>query len=372
MLQLTNLAFSKLVLELKPKLENAFMNKVQQLDEESFKFKLHTKEGSLSLISNKNALWLSSYKFQAFPSPGYFAKKLDSALYNKKIISISQHGSDRILVFEFSENRLIFEFFHDSNIILTGRENEIIACLRKEEWADRRLAAKEKYIFPKSKGDSPLEIDFASFEQIFRDEGKAIISLINSVNIAPLIAEEIFERHSIGRNEEAKSLGEKQLKLIFEEMQKIYSLQDAEGVYLKKSHLLPFAANGSEKLPQASINDALDENLSKLIAKDKENVAEAKNLDEIGRIEASIKRQHSARIELGKKAEDNRRKGELIYENYSALEELSTAVEKALEKKYAKKEILQKLKEASSKGSRSASLLQEIDLKEKKITVELG
>ena len=371
MLQLTNLAFSKLVLELRPRLENAFMNKVQQLDTESFRFRLHAKEGSLSLISNKNALWLSSYKFMAFPSPGYFAKKLDSALYNKKILSISQHGSDRIIVLEFAENFLVFEFFHDSNIILTDKENMIVACLRKEEWADRRLAAKEKYIFPKSKGKNPADFDFPPFEEIFKSEGKAIISLINSVNIAPLIAEEIFERHSISRNEDAKSLSERQIKAVFAEMQKIYSLHDAEGVYLKKGHLLPFALKGAEKLLQGTINDALDESLSRLIAKDKENSAEAKNLDEIGRIEASIKRQHSARTELEKKSEDNRRKGELIYENYSALEELSTAVKTALGKKYAKKEILQRLKEAESKGSRSASLIQDIDLKEKKITVEL-
>jgi predicted ribosome quality control (RQC) complex YloA/Tae2 family protein len=90
-----------------------------------------------------------------------------------------------------------------------------------------------------------------------------------------------------------------------------------------------------------------------------------------GRIGASIKAQLKKKEEFGKRVAESREKAELIYGNFPLLEEAVQAVKAAVRKKYTQKEIMYKLKKAASEGSKSASLIKDVDLKDKRIVVEL-
>ena len=369
MLEPNNLTLAYLVSELSV-IEGGYFNKVQQVNKNLFKFRLHTSQGSLSLASNQHAIWISSYSVQATHNPQQFIRSLDSMLSNKRILKVRQHKLDRIIVFEFEDYSLIFEFFRDSNIILVDKEMVIVGCLKKQSWSDRQIKTRETYHFPKSKGENPLEIDFGNFKEFFRTENKAVVALILALNIAPVLAEEIFERKGFSKTDKASALSDKQLKDLFNEMKELYSLKQESGAYVKGEQLLPFEISGSEKMGD-NLMQAMDNFYMPEFADSEKRKAETRKEKGITGLKASIDKQVRTKEQLEKKVEDNKRKAELIYENFTALQELESAVKAALEKKYARKEIMYKLEEAASQGSRSASLIKDIDLKGKKIVVEL-
>ena len=66
----------------------------------------------------------------AEPSP--FVRRLRKALGTKRVTSVSQVGTDRIIEFQFSGGvcRLFLEFYAGGNIVLTDKELNIVALLR--------------------------------------------------------------------------------------------------------------------------------------------------------------------------------------------------------------------------------------------------
>ncbi|MCX8158482.1 MAG: NFACT family protein [Candidatus Diapherotrites archaeon] len=367
-MQLTNLTFARLVFELKPKLEGSFINKVQQIDENCFKFKIHSKEGNFDLIIRKDSLWITSYKHQAFQSRSKFIQCLESLLNNKKIISVEQHNFDRIIVFYFDNYKLIFEFFHDSNIIFVDKDNKIICCLKKEEWSDRKVAKNEKYVFPKQKGLNPFDINYEKFSSLFLSEEKSFYVLQKNINIPPLLVEEIFIRANIDKDKLANSLTDKEIEKIYNLLKSMVSLDNFEGAYLKKGTLLTFKVEDAQLLNKNSIVNALDEYFSKTVQKD---LSPDRSFDIVKRLEASIQRQKIIKKELIEKSEEFKKKAELIYENYQDFNEIISAIKKALAKGYTKKQITNILSNASSKGNRVAKLVKDIDMKERKVILEV-
>lgn len=154
-------AVSQLIEELKPLLERSHFSKFQLIGENIFKVKLHTIEGRKDLVVFEKGMFFSDYQFQSIPPKHYsnFVESVKSRLDNKIIESASQHNNDRIIVFEFRDYFLLFEFFGICNIVLTDKDYNIIALKKKAVSEKRELAVKKKYSFPvspKTIEDSPL------------------------------------------------------------------------------------------------------------------------------------------------------------------------------------------------------------------------
>ncbi|KAI0019722.1 hypothetical protein F4780DRAFT_745484 [Xylariomycetidae sp. FL0641] len=65
-------------------------------------------------------------------APSIFVQKLRKTLKTRRVTAVSQVGTDRILEFQFSDDRyrLYFEFFAGGNIILTDNELTILTLMR--------------------------------------------------------------------------------------------------------------------------------------------------------------------------------------------------------------------------------------------------
>ena len=150
MQEIDSITIAWLVQELAPKLEGSFVNKIQELEKNYLKIKLHSKEGSLDLIISPQALWVSSYKLQALQNPKGFAGFLKKHLYNKRVLKAWQKGLDRVAVLEFEKHYLVCEFFDDGNVILCDKEWKILQPFHRGEWKDRKLAKGEAYKFPQN------------------------------------------------------------------------------------------------------------------------------------------------------------------------------------------------------------------------------
>lgn len=376
-MQITNLTLAYQLLELRPLLEDAFVNNVQEISKEIYKFKLHTKEGTQSLIVNPSVLYLSQYKIPAKQNVYGFAAFLKKHLSNKKILSVEQHNFDRVVLLEFLDYFLILEFLKESNIILTDKKYKILRPLKRQHWKDRLVKKGEEYRFPPPKGVNPAEISFKELEACFRNSNlDAIRALVNSVNVAPVLGEEILYRLKIDKGAKAKEIQAADLKRIYALMKKFYSkisLKDLKPVKTK-GFILPFGLDSLQE-PQekvVSLNDALDDIYSRdFLGKEiEEELAEKES--EIAKLQYSLGQQLEVREKFVKQVEQNKQKAELIYKNFNELQELVGAIKRAEQKRLDRKEIMYKLENAAKKGSKAARLLKEYNPKNKEIVVELN
>jgi len=139
-----------LVQEMKPLVEGAFVNKIQELEGNCIKFKLHSKSGGLELIISPKAIYLTNYRQGPLQNPKGFAGFLKKHLDNRLLHKLWQKGMDRVVVLEFEDFYLACEFFDDGNIVLCDKEWKILQPFHRGEWKDRKLAKGETYKFPQN------------------------------------------------------------------------------------------------------------------------------------------------------------------------------------------------------------------------------
>ncbi|MDO8647375.1 MAG: NFACT family protein [Candidatus Diapherotrites archaeon] len=149
-MQADSLVIAQLVEELKPLIEESHINKIQELEGNSLKIRLHSKEGSLDLIISPEAIWVSQFKLSTLSNPKGFAGFLKKYLSNKKIMKVWQKDLDRVIVLEMEKFFLACEFFDEGNIVLCDKEWKILQPFRRGEWKDRKLAKGETYKFPQN------------------------------------------------------------------------------------------------------------------------------------------------------------------------------------------------------------------------------
>ena len=75
---------------------------------------------------------LTEYSRATAAAPSPFVERLRKHLKTRRVTSVSQVGTDRIIEFQFSEGqyRLFLEFYASGNIVLTDKDLNIIALLR--------------------------------------------------------------------------------------------------------------------------------------------------------------------------------------------------------------------------------------------------
>ena len=156
-MELTSADLALWLKENKPLLEGAYFNKVQELGEGLFKFKLSTKDGSKDLffIPGKVAFF-SSVSLTAPKNPSQASLFLRSRIENMKILSVEQKENERVLVLGIRKgevtHHLILELFAKGNLILADDNWKMSFVLNPHEWKDRNLKRGQTYKFPPSSG----------------------------------------------------------------------------------------------------------------------------------------------------------------------------------------------------------------------------
>jgi len=96
------------------------------------KFQLPNRREQL-LIDSGFRCHLTSFARTTAAAPSAFVARLRKYLKTRRVTSISQIGTDRIIEFSFSDGayRLFLEFYAGGNIILTDKELKVLALLRR-------------------------------------------------------------------------------------------------------------------------------------------------------------------------------------------------------------------------------------------------
>ncbi len=135
--------------------KNGYFNQFRAVGENTFQFKINTKQEKVSLlIKFPSLIWESQRKWDVLETQPPIVNKTKAFFENQKILSVSQHAQDRILIIECMKIFLIIELFGGGNIIVTDKEKKILAVWKAREWKGRTLKHGFVYLFPQA---SPMK-----------------------------------------------------------------------------------------------------------------------------------------------------------------------------------------------------------------------
>ncbi len=207
---------SALVAELKPKLEGARIDKVQQPEREQVVISVRNNGENMRLLINIGAgsgrVCLSSQSFENPAEPPMFCMLLRKYLVSGRIEKLTQPDWERLLLVDIMSHnelgdsinlKLAVELMgRSSNLVLIGDDGRIIDCLRRMDYggdAERRMLPGMIYRLP-PKQKKPLVFD-CDVEQIksllsasdaSRPLDKRLLDTFSG--LSPLVCRELAER----------------------------------------------------------------------------------------------------------------------------------------------------------------------------------
>ena len=307
----TSFVLNKLLAEISGEIEDQYLEKVQQISAETFKFAFRGKKELL--IQPGARLNLTRYRIDAPQKPSTLALILRKTLVNQKLAKIEQYDFDRVVPMHFQNHKFIIEFFGKGNMVLTDNDLKIIAVWRGEIWKDRALKRNETYQYPGQSGFSPIDVPFSVFETIF-DKLDAVRSMALNLKLGGAYAEEICNLAGVDKNTQ-KPAKEQVIKL-FEAMRALFAKPPQPCI--QNNEVMPFPLGDMAIQKQfKTLNEAvdefyLDESISSAAVKD-------------SRVEKLAHRLAEQQETLGRFAqeiEENKQKGDLIYSNFANVQEI--------------------------------------------------
>lgn len=294
---------------------------------------------------------------------GKFALSIRKHIAGARIREIKQKEFERILelTLETKEKKLFLyiELFRPGNIILTDEALKIIMAQTYKGFGSRVIRPGGIYEYPKHEYNL-LDMDELKLKALIEksDKSSIVITLATELGLGGNYAEYLCEK--AGVDKKSQKISDRDVKKLNSEINTLLVSKHHGYLNKEKEQISVIPIENSE------IHDTLNEILDKILTK---KASETKHNEQESKIEKkksqalSIIRQQEAMIKGMEKAiEENQKKGELIYENYTDLELILKELNKAKEK-YSWKEIKEKLK--------GHKVIKDLDEKEKKIVVDL-
>lgn len=127
------------------------VNQIYDIDNKTYLIKFQDKDIKVTLLMESGIRFHTTiFEWPKNPSPSGFTMKLRKHLKNKRLESLRQLGTDRILDFQFGIDdaayHLILELYDRGNIILCDYEMTILNVLRPHTEGEMvRFVVREKY-----------------------------------------------------------------------------------------------------------------------------------------------------------------------------------------------------------------------------------
>ncbi|USS41685.1 NFACT family protein [Thermococcus aggregans] len=367
----------KYIVEELKSLEGARVDKIYH-DGDQIRIKLHvTGEGRKDLIIEAGKrIHLTTYIKEAPQQPSSFTMLLRKYLSGSRLESIDQHDFDRIVKLKIGDYTLIAELFRKGNIILVDKDNIIISAMRYEEFKDRVIRPKHKYKLPPAR-ENPVDISWERFKELISSQEVEIVrALARSLNMGGLYAEEILLRAGIEKTRKANELSEEELKTIFEKMKEVFNSPKKPNIVYKDDtpiDVLPIELKwyeGYEKKFFETFSEALDEYFGRITI-ESAKLERTKKLQEKKKgLEITLKRQEEMIKGFEKQMQENQEIGDLIYANFTFVENLLKELLKAAGK-LGWEEFKKRIEEGKKAGNKVAQMIKNVDPKEKAVTIEL-
>ncbi len=273
------------VLELKEKLENGRINKINQPSDKTITISIYSKGQNrtlyLSADPSQSSIYLTDRKFQNPTTPTNFCMLLRKYIGKSKLAEIYQYGLDRTVRLRFDTfNELGDPVYYDlicelmgkySNIILldmSGRVLDAVTRVSHDMSRVRQIFPGTNYeVFPSDKIDILSEdVDFHELvSSMSKDAQINKIFVKNLTGFSPLIAKEIGFRSDLAVDTPISRLSTEdvgQLEKSFKDLVQDIRLGDFKpSLYIKDKkqfHALPLNHLGRADFESPSISQVLD------------------------------------------------------------------------------------------------------------------
>ncbi len=323
-------------------------------------FQIHVPNKGKQLLKIIPGKWLCLTQRKEVPvKPSSFCMQLRKYLENASIKSLVQKDSERIALFELEKGKkyfLIIELFSKGNVILTDEQYAIIGVLEQQLWKDRAVKSGKKYFFP------PQDVDWKTLterklQEILQQSAKRNLAtaLATDVGLGGVYAEELCTRAGISKETLPTAISVKEAGKLSQTLQEMLQLVKQPQGYIYDEQVTPFPLQAGIPWNVAdTYNEAIDGLIPFIIASPYEKKIKA--------LEMTLASQEESLRKFKLSAEENQRKGELIYERYAPLQKLLDIV-KELRKTKSWQEIAAELKKEKR--------ITGIELQHKKIMIDL-
>ena len=320
----------------------------------------------------------SQYPLENPTTPPTFPMLLRKRIKGAHVESVKQHNFDRVVEINVKKDKyytIIVELFDKGNIILLDDENNIILPLKRKHWSNRDISSKKEYIFPEERGINPTTVTQSEFKEIFENNSDSdLVRTLARNGLGSLYAEEIIKRANeiiaIDKNTPNKDMTEEQSIALYNSLKNLFdSLKNdsAKPQIVKnnsKEDVVPLDLinyEDFEKTYYESFNEACDEFYSKKVNTDIKEIKENAWNKKVGKFEKRLKLQQETLDNFDKTITESTKKGEVIYSNYTTIENIINVVNTARSKDYSFKEIGKTLKKAKKEGMAEAQIYESID-----------
>ncbi|MFO7619542.1 MAG: ribosome rescue protein RqcH [Thermoplasmata archaeon] len=301
------------------------------LEHRDFFFRLTgTSEKKSVTINLDHGIWLEDgFRTTGDSEPATFAMLLRKYISGKTLKKVSQHGFDRIVLFEFGSEpsiTLVAELFGSGNLILL-EGSRILQPLTSKSWKARDVKTGREYLFP-PESQNPFTLDRGALFDIIRNSGKDIVRcLATEVNLGGVYSEEICARLGRERSIRASEISDGEIEAILKEIQSFkkslespapHILLDGQGIW---ADVLPFELSmheNHEKKHYAGFSPAAKDYFEALSEKGR---APGKSMRE-SQLERQLESQTGAVKELLLQTKEYQEMGDRIYANYPLLESI--------------------------------------------------
>ena len=319
----------------------------------------------------------SQYPLENPTTPPTFPMLLRKRVKGAHVESIKQHNFDRVVEIRVKKDKyytIIVELFDKGNIILLDDENNIILPLKRKHWSDRDISSKKEYLFPEERGINPMTVTEDEFKELFSNEESDAVRTLAKNGLGSLYAEEIIKRTNeivaIDKNTQNSKLTEEQINGLYKGFKSLFDNLNHDSIKPqivkqdKKEDVVALDLKkyeDFEKTYYETFNEACDEFYSKKVNTDIKNIKENAWNKKVNKFEKRLRLQEETLDNFYKTIEDSQHKGEVIYSNYTTIENIINVVNRARSKDYSFKEIGKTLKKAKKDGMPEAQIYESID-----------
>lgn len=362
--------------ELNDILENARVDKSFQPMNDTVVIRFHVPgTGRVDLVMQCGVrMHTSQYPLENPTQPPTFPMLLRKRIKGANVVSVKQHNFDRVVEIKVKKDQhytIIVELFDKGNIILLDEENNIILPLKRKQWSNRDISSKKKYVFPEERGINPVEVTFEELKEMFQNSDSDVVRTLARNGLGSLYAEEIILRaENIDKNQAANTLTDEEIEKLYSGIESIFTDLKNDNFKPqivkcdKKEDVVPLNLNqykDCEKQYFKSFNEACDEFYSKKINSSIKDVKESAWNKKVGKYEKRLKLQEETVADFENTIETCQHKGEVIYSNYGAVENIINVVNSARNNEYSFKEIAKTLKKAKKEGMAEAQIYDGMD-----------
>jgi len=397
---MSNVDINAICFELNNLLEGARVDKSFQPTNDTVIMRFHVKgTGRVDLIFQAGVrIHTTQYPLDNPKLSPSFPMVLRKHLKGANVISIKQHYFDRVVEIKMKKEKtftLIIELFSMGNIILLDDEDNIIMPLKRKQWSDRDISSKRDYKFPPKRGINPLKLEKSELKSLFENSDTDLIRTLARSGLGGTYSEEIVLRSKIDKMILASQISDEKLDILHETINSIFKpLKDYEfspNIVISKEY--GNNNNGGEDLDSSSdgnsnndeidvlplelelynndkdykreyfttFNEAADEFFSKKVKSEIKGVQETVWSKKVGKYSKRLEIQEKTLEGFNKTIKLSKEKGDLLYANYSHIENLLKVIEDARLKEYSWMEIAKTLQDAKKSGMEEAQIVESMD-----------